>query len=32
VADGLYPRKTVWAELRLAAPEPETSGSGRGGV
>ncbi|WP_037803970.1 ATP-binding protein [Streptomyces sp. NRRL F-5135] len=32
VTEGLFPRKTVWAELRLARPEPVSSGSGAAGA
>ncbi|WP_079176664.1 ATP-binding protein [Streptomyces sp. MUSC 14] len=28
VAEGRYPRKTIWAELALPAPEPAPTGSG----
>ena len=28
VAEGRFPRKTIWAELRLPAPEPVPAGSG----
>ncbi|SDC65786.1 Histidine kinase-like ATPase domain-containing protein [Streptomyces prasinopilosus] len=28
VSEGRFPRKTVWAELRLAPPEPAPTGSG----
>ncbi|MFF7748034.1 ATP-binding protein [Streptomyces sp. NPDC007971] len=28
VAEGRFPRKTVWAELRLPAPDPAPTGSG----
>ncbi|MFD5749941.1 ATP-binding protein [Streptomyces sp. NPDC127033] len=31
VTEGLYPRKTVWAELRCTRPEPVPSGSGDAG-
>ncbi|GGL77762.1 ATP-binding protein [Streptomyces fumigatiscleroticus] len=31
VTDGLYPRKIVWAEPGLSAPEPDPSGSGGSG-
>ncbi len=28
VAEGRYPRKTIWAELSLSAPEPAPTRSG----
>ncbi|GAB3180648.1 hypothetical protein GCM10027162_34860 [Streptomyces incanus] len=28
VIEGRFPRKTVWAELRLVPPEPVPTGSG----
>ncbi|MFJ7996672.1 ATP-binding protein [Streptomyces sp. NPDC096310] len=31
VTEGLFPRKTVWAELRLMRPEPGAPGSGGAG-
>ncbi|MBZ6285746.1 ATP-binding protein [Streptomyces olivaceus] len=31
VVEGRFPHKTVWAELRYAPPEPESSRSGLGG-
>ncbi|MEV7871004.1 ATP-binding protein [Streptomyces sp. NPDC088124] len=31
VTEGLFPRKTVWAELRLTGPEPAPPGSGDAG-
>ncbi|MER7490722.1 ATP-binding protein [Streptomyces sp. NPDC126497] len=32
VTEGRFPRKTVWAELRLTAPEPESWSSGAVGA
>ncbi|MFI2201469.1 ATP-binding protein [Streptomyces sp. NPDC020192] len=32
VAEGRFPRKTVWAELRLPSPEPGPAGSGDAGA
>ncbi|MFI6702846.1 ATP-binding protein [Streptomyces sp. NPDC050509] len=32
VTEGLFPRKTVWAELRCTRPEPVPSGSGDSGA